>query len=60
MTGSDITGDVFISGATINLLKDAGKYSRDNTFTPWYDVENIMDDTNWGKHKGCDFLNKGC
>jgi len=46
MTGSDIIGDIYFSGATIALLKDSN----------WYEVANIVDNTTWGKNKGCDFF----
>ena len=52
MTGEAVATDAQLSIFTIALLKDTGFFAEVN--------ENMADNINWGKNKGCDFYYYSC
>ncbi|KAL4488340.1 hypothetical protein ABPG72_019190 [Tetrahymena utriculariae] len=52
MTASSVQGHAVISEFTASLLLDTGFYAEINT--------NMVEQTYWGKDKGCDFITQSC
>ena len=52
MTGEAAGSETLMSIFTIALLRDSGYYAEVN--------ENMADDFQWGKNKGCDFVQNAC